>query len=215
MLNKILSTTAAIALAFGAISTASITALTFSADSAYAGNGNGNNGNGNGNGGNNGNSGNNGNAGNNGNGNNGHGSIASALGGLNAAHANENAFANASPNSRVGKIAAYRDAALLTNELSTLAEAELAALNLLAVPTRTSADIEAEIAAAVAGTDLTLLEAELAEALTYEGALSAYEAAAAAATEQEGIETELLEAAANKGVPEGEALEALREMLGL
>lgn len=40
------------------------------------------------------------------------GSIASKLGALNAAHASANALANASPNSRVGKIAAYRDAAV-------------------------------------------------------------------------------------------------------
>ena len=38
------------------------------------------------------------------------GDIASKLGALNAAHASATALANASPNSRVGKIAAYRDA---------------------------------------------------------------------------------------------------------
>ena len=38
------------------------------------------------------------------------GNIASKLGALNAAHASAKALANASPNSRVGKIAAYRDA---------------------------------------------------------------------------------------------------------
>jgi len=40
----------------------------------------------------------------------GKGSTASALGALNAAHASPNALARASANSRVGKIAAYKDA---------------------------------------------------------------------------------------------------------
>src|SRR5215470_11492875 len=39
------------------------------------------------------------------------GSDASSLGALNAAHGSPNKFAHASPNSRVGKIAAYREAA--------------------------------------------------------------------------------------------------------
>jgi hypothetical protein len=41
-----------------------------------------------------------------------HGSTASKLGALNAAHASDTALANASPNSRVGKIAAYKEAEL-------------------------------------------------------------------------------------------------------
>jgi len=39
-----------------------------------------------------------------------HGAEASRLGALNAAHASDTALAHASPNSRVGKIAAYKDA---------------------------------------------------------------------------------------------------------
>ena len=46
----------------------------------------------------------------------GKGSTASALGALNAAHASANALAHASPNSRVGKVAAYKDA---INSLNT------------------------------------------------------------------------------------------------
>lgn len=216
MLNKILTTTTAITIAFGAISTASLTILSFTADAAYAGNGN----NGNGNGGDRGNSnrdngnrggGNNGNAGGNGN-----GAIASALGALNAAHANENAFANASANSRVGLIAAYRDAAVLTGELATLADEELAALELLTVPDRTSEEIQDELDQAIIdGLDTVALEAELEDALAYEAAVESYEAAALAAEEQEGIEAGLLEDASNKTPPTGEALDALRVMLGL
>jgi hypothetical protein len=41
-----------------------------------------------------------------------HGSSASKLGALNAAHASDTALAHANPNSRVGKIAAYKEAEL-------------------------------------------------------------------------------------------------------
>lgn len=61
-----------------------------------------------------------------------HGSVASSLGALNAAHASDTAFANASPNSRVGKIAAYRDAALATqtaDQAAADAQANLDAAN--------------------------------------------------------------------------------------
>jgi len=218
MLKNILSSTTAIALAFGTISTASIATLAFTADAAFAGNGNGNNGNGNGNGGSR-NNGNNGNG--NGNGKNNHGAIASALGALNAAHANENALLNASPNSRVGMIAAYRDAAVITNELSAVAALLAGELALLTPPPRLIADIEADIQAAIdEGLDTGILDQELADALAYDStdydaALLAFNEADLAASEQQLIENDLLEAAANKDVPEGEALLALRDMLGL
>jgi len=57
---------------------------------------------------------------------NNHGSIASALGALNAAHASENALANASANSRVGLIAAYKasveDGIALQDEFESASE---------------------------------------------------------------------------------------------
>jgi hypothetical protein len=59
-----------------------------------------------------------------------HGAEASSLGALNAAHASETALAHASPNSRVGKIAAYKDAELAAKaaaEAATEAEAVQAA----------------------------------------------------------------------------------------
>ncbi len=91
----------------------------FAIDKAFAGKGG--NGNGGGNGGGNGNSGSANASSSHGNSGNkvakaekatkvNHGAIASKLGALNAAHASATAFANASPNSRVGRIAAYRDA---------------------------------------------------------------------------------------------------------
>jgi hypothetical protein len=69
-----------------------------------------------------------------------HGSTASKLGALNAAHASDTALANASPNSRVGKIAAYREA-----ELAAKAAAADAAAADQAV-----ADAQAALDAAVA-----------------------------------------------------------------
>jgi hypothetical protein len=49
-----------------------------------------------------------------------HGAIASSLKGLNAAHASLNAMAHASPNSRVGRIAAYREALIHYNTATTV-----------------------------------------------------------------------------------------------
>ena len=203
MLRKILTTTAAATFALSSISAASLTALTFSADMAIAGNGKGNNGNGNGNG--------NGNR-NNGNGNsngNSQGSIASSLGALNAAHANPNALANAAPNSRVGLIATYQREAQLSNDLAA-AEADALAELLLLVPAPRPIDvIQAEIELAIiAGLNTDLLEAELAATVAYNDAV-------ADTLAQQQDENEALEAAANKDVPTGEALDALRTMLGL
>lgn len=91
----------------------------------------------------------------------------SELGALNAAHANENALKNASPNSRVGRIAAYRDAVVageaLADELA-LKEAELAALT---PPGRASDLVKTDLDLAVEETDtaagiVTDLETELA-----------------------------------------------------
>ncbi|MDP3197966.1 hypothetical protein [Tabrizicola sp.] len=91
----------------------------------------------------------------------------SELGALNAAHANENALKNASPNSRVGRIAAYRDSVLageaLADELA-LKEAELAGLDL---PSRgadlikTDLDLAVEESGTAAG-NVTALETQLA-----------------------------------------------------
>ncbi|OYX44647.1 MAG: hypothetical protein B7Z02_04910 [Rhodobacterales bacterium 32-67-9] len=93
---------------------------------------------------------------------NAHGKLSSELKGLNAYHASETAFANANPESQVGRIATYRDAALgtivaadeleaasgaLTDATDALAakEAELQALE-DGYAGRTTAEIDAEIA---------------------------------------------------------------------
>ena len=116
-------------------------------------------------------------------GNNGRGAIASELKWRNAAHASEQAFLNASPNSAVGKLATYRAA---TEALAAAwEEAELgpdaivrppedvqAEIDLYIEIPRTSAEIQIAIdEAAVAGTDTTLLEAEKLAAEAYEALL--------------------------------------------
>ncbi len=94
---------------------------------------------------------------------------ASELGALNAAHASPKALENAAPNSRVGRIAAYRDAVLAGETVAAdLAEKTLAR-DSLTPPSRPIADIE--LAAATAETDamttsqtVAQLEADLAAA---------------------------------------------------
>ena len=81
---------------------------------------------------------------------NNHGALASELKGLNAAHASEQAFANASPNSRVGRIAAYRNAVLGAagaGAALTEAEAALLAFDAETPEGPTSAEIDEQIAA--------------------------------------------------------------------
>ena len=151
-------------------------ASTFSpvATQAWAGNGNGNgNGGGNGNG--------NGNA-------NGHDKADKAdkadkpdkeknnLGALNAAHASETALAHASPNSRVGKIAAYKEAALAAlaaGEVVTEAEAALA-------------DAEAAFDAADTNNDGVIDDAEK-DALTADAQAESDAAFDAADTNDDGV----------------------------
>ena len=60
--------------------------------------------------------------------------LASELKGLNAVKANPNALEHASPNSQVGRIALYRDAALATAEQQILLDEAIAAKALLPVP---------------------------------------------------------------------------------
>ena len=57
--------------------------------------------------------------------------IRRSLGALNAAHANPRALENASPNSRVGRIAAYRNTVLDGQELAAELEEKAALLETL------------------------------------------------------------------------------------
>lgn len=123
----------------------------------------------------------------------------SELGALNAAHANENALKNASPNSRVGRIAAYRDSVLageaLVDELA-LKEAELLELD---QPSRDADLIKTDLDLAVEEADLaadkvTDLEAQLTDTALTDAEIAALEAdlleARATQTEAEAAEAE-------------------------
>jgi hypothetical protein len=94
---------------------------------------------------------------------------AAELGALNAAHTSPKALEKASPNSRVGKVAAYRDAVLAGREIEAELVAKKAELEALPAPARSVAEIDADVEAAA--TDLaskqaavTQLEADLAAA---------------------------------------------------
>ena len=159
------------------------------------------------------------------------GSIRSRLGALNAANASPQAFANASANSRVGRIAAYVaafeaaaavdaareranavdavDAAALAEAKDALAAAKDAFEGLAADAT------DAESAAARANVEtaqnaLVTLEARQAEFDAAQGALAEAEIAA----ETAGDPRETLEAAANKPVND-EVVAAVNSILGL
>ncbi len=72
----------------------------------------------------------------------------SELGALNAAHASPNALANANPNSRVGRIALFRDAVVAGQELEAELKEKSLLLDSLTQPKRTAAEIEVDLALA-------------------------------------------------------------------
>ncbi len=84
----------------------------------------------------------------------------SELGALNAAHASPNALANASPNSRVGKIAMYMGEVEASRELAAELDAAEAELAMLDEPTRSQEEIDAAIE--TANGEKAGLESELA-----------------------------------------------------
>jgi hypothetical protein len=93
----------------------------------------------------------------------------SDLGALNAAHASPNALANASPNSRVGRIAAYRDSVVAGEALQAELDEKIALLATLTPPDRPLTEIDADLADAIAdvatkATTVAELEAALAAA---------------------------------------------------
>ena len=109
---------------------------------------------------------------------------ASELGALNGAKASPAALANAAPNSRVGRLAAYRTAVLNGNAIEEDYARALATLDGLDEPARSVADIDAAIGVATgdlaqAEADRAVLEAELEAA---GGSDSAIEAEIAAKT---------------------------------
>jgi hypothetical protein len=149
-----------------------------------------------------------------------HGDLASELKGLNAVKANPNALEHAAPDSQVGRIAAYKDAAELTiSAASALADAE-AALAELDVPARGTDEIDAVIAAldpAAEGyeAELAALTAERAAAEIYEDALVAVTVAAEQVDKAEKAERAALLTASDGRQLSDEAIAYIREVLDL
>jgi hypothetical protein len=137
----------------------------------------------------------------------GKGALASELKGLNAVHANPNALAHAAPNSQVGRIALYRDAALVTIDKQILLDDAEADLALLPVP-RSDAAITGDIAASqdiIDGYNADIAAALLLDPLADVSALEGLRDAEALV--QDGYEQELLDAAAqNLALAEAQAL---------
>lgn len=93
----------------------------------------------------------------------------SQLGALNAANASPNALMNAAPGSRVGLIAAYRDAVLTSREVSEDLTEAVALLDGLEEPDRTVDEIERNMErlrgrVAVTETELSVLRGQLEDA---------------------------------------------------
>jgi hypothetical protein len=121
---------------------------------------------------------------------------ASELGALNAAHASPTALANASPNSRVGKIAAYKEAAVeaIAND-PAVADAQ--------------ADLDAAKAAALA--DSVVTSDEQAEIDALEADLAATKHAAIVSDDES---MAALDAAANKPITD-RVIDTVNDMLGI
>lgn len=115
-----------------------------------------------------------------------HGSLASKLGALNAAHASASAFAHASPNSRIGKLRTYYEA----NAAAEQAAEKLDGLR-KAVDDANKALTDAQAAGV---TDVTALQQAVTDAKT------ALATAQATATQLEADADAALKAAANKEV---------------
>jgi hypothetical protein len=120
----------------------------------------------------------------------------SELGALNAAHASPTAFANASPNSRVGKIAAYKEAAIeaIAND-PAVADAQ--------------ADLDAAKAAALA--DNVVTAEEQAEIDSLEADLAAAKHTAIVNDDES---MAALDAAANKPITD-RVIDTVNDMLGI
>ena len=142
------------------------------------------------------------------------------------------AFANANPESQVGRIASYYEAALATQEAEATAleaQAELEAIQ-AAYDGRTSAEIEADIEAVseqIDGLDeddealaeleaeLEALEAELAVAREFDEQVAQLQATIDAYEEAQIAEEEALQEASGGRTLSEAAISELRDILGL
>ncbi len=146
--------------------------------------------------------------------------LASELKGLNAVKANPNALNHANPNSQVGRIAAYRDAATATiNDQTALTDAQ-AALAALAVPGRGVEAVAADIAAldplaANYAEALAALQAERDAAQTYADAQAAVDLASNALAGAAEAEHAALLTASNGRELSDAAIAYIRSVLNL
>ena len=157
----------------------------------------------------------------------GRGRIASALGALNAAHASENALANASPNSRVGRIAAYRDEVLNGQAAEEELEAARTLLKSLKDPEVPAEDLaepltdeEKQAVQNVIDGKTESLEGfskdqqAYYDALAYEEADKAVKDLEDEVADSEELQMELLEDAANKEITD-EVIVEVNRLLGI
>ena len=148
------------------------------------------------------------------------GGLASELKGMNAVNASPNALEHASPNSQVGRIAAYRDAALARNALQPAIDDAQTALDALPVPTRDLASIDAEIGAldpaAVDYADALLaLQNERAATVAYGDAVVILDGATLAAAGAQATEDAALLTASKGRILSAEAIAYIRAVLNL
>lgn len=146
------------------------------------------------------------------------GAIASELKGLNAYHASSTAFENAAPNSQVGRIAAYREAAMATQDAgAAVDDAELA----LGAAEQTLSDAQAAYDAAkqsgsATQEELDALQADIDAAQgDMDLAQADYDTAVEDAETLTMAEEEALLEASNGRVLSRGAIEYLREKLGI
>ena len=142
---------------------------------------------------------------------NGKGDLASELKGMNAVHANPKALENADPNSQVGKIAAYKDAALATQaaeDAVKTAEADLEVAN--------EALVAAEALPATTDEETAAKEAAIEAANTaIAEATAAVESAKAALATAAADEEAALLVASDGRILSDEAIAYIRKELGL
>lgn len=140
------------------------------------------------------------------------GKLASKLGALNAAHASANAFAHASPNSRIGKIKAYYIANAAAQIADAQVDSDLLAIQIYndAVKQLATDQLNLPVGDPILATDQDAIDAALAAYTAATAALQTDQATAAAA---DAATQDALNAAANKQPVSAETKVALDALL--
>lgn len=148
----------------------------------------------------------------------GNGALASELKGLNAVKANPNALLHANPNSQVGRIATYYQAALATKDAQAEQDEAAAALTLATAAVKdakrdlaTALNIGTATDAEIAALKQAIRDAKAAAAV----AQADYDATAAAIAAQEQAEQDALLVASDGRTLSDDAVAYLRDQLGL